>query len=61
MICKCACVLAFLGMTIGGKSVDGIPKHRAEQIRKAAPAKARVKPAPGATGAYLEHACAPYE
>ncbi len=38
-------MLAFLGMTLAGKPVDGIPKHRAEQIRKAAPAKARVKPA----------------
>jgi type 1 glutamine amidotransferase len=45
MVRRCACVVAFLAITAGGQGTDEIPKHRAEQIRKAAPAKARVKPA----------------
>ena len=44
MVRRCAFTLVFLAMTVGGLVADDIPKHRAEQIRKAAPAKARVKP-----------------
>jgi len=44
MIGKCACVLAAVAISVGGKTVDGIPKHRAEQIRKAAPAAGHAKP-----------------
>ncbi len=45
MITRCVCLLAVLAVSVGDKAIDDIPKHRAEQIRKAAPAKARVKPA----------------
>ena len=34
-----------MAMSVGGRAADDIPRHRAEQISKAAPAKARVKPA----------------
>jgi len=45
MVCKYALIAAMLTISAGEKSIDDIPKHRAEQIRKAAPDKARAKPA----------------
>ena len=44
MFTRCVCLLAVLTVPLAGRAIDDIPKHRAEQIRKAAPDKPSVKP-----------------